>query len=62
MMFLSPEVALYLYKSTIQPCMEYCYYIWDGVPSYYLIMLGLQVGLLVQQFLAPLNPEVIVEM
>ena len=42
--------------------MEYCYYIWDGVPSYYLIMLGLQVGLLVQQFLAPLNPEVIVEM
>ena len=23
MNFLSPEVALYLYKSTIQPCMEY---------------------------------------
>ena len=23
MKFLSPEVALYLYKSTIQPCMEY---------------------------------------
>ena len=22
--FLSPEVALYLYKSTICPCMEYC--------------------------------------
>ena len=22
--FLSPEAALYLYKSTIQPCMEYC--------------------------------------
>ena len=22
--FLSPEVALYLYKSTILPCMEYC--------------------------------------
>ena len=22
--FLSPEVALYLYKSTIQPCMDYC--------------------------------------
>ena len=20
----SPEIALYLYKSTIQPCMEYC--------------------------------------
>ena len=24
MKFLSPEVALYLYKSTIWPCMEYC--------------------------------------
>ena len=22
--FLSPEVGLYLYKSTIRPCMEYC--------------------------------------
>ena len=25
MMFLSPEIALYLYKSTIRPCMEYCF-------------------------------------
>ena len=25
--FLSPEVALYLYKSTIRPCMEYCCYL-----------------------------------
>ena len=24
MKFLSPEVDLYLYKSTIRPCMEYC--------------------------------------
>ena len=24
MKFLSPEVALCLYKSTIRPCMEYC--------------------------------------
>ena len=24
MKFLSPEVALYLYKSAIRPCMEYC--------------------------------------
>ena len=24
MKFLSPEVALYLYKSTIQSCMDYC--------------------------------------
>ena len=27
MKFLSPEVALYLYKSTIRPCMEYCCHI-----------------------------------
>ena len=28
MKFLSPEVALYLYKSTIHPCMEYCGRVW----------------------------------
>ena len=28
--FLSPEVALYLYKSTIHPCMEYCCHVWAG--------------------------------
>ena len=28
MKFLSPEVALYLYRSTIRPCMEYCCYFW----------------------------------
>ena len=27
MKFLSPEVALYLYKSTIRPCMDYCCHI-----------------------------------
>ena len=37
--FLSPEVALYLYKSTIRPCMEYCCYVWAGAPSYYLELL-----------------------
>ena len=26
--FLSPEVALYLYKSTIRSCMEYCCHVW----------------------------------
>ena len=36
---LSPEVALYLYKSTIRPCMEYCCHIWAGAPSYYLELL-----------------------
>ena len=25
--FLSPEIALYLYKSTMQPCMEYCFHV-----------------------------------
>ena len=33
MKFLSPEVALYLCKSTIRPCMEYCCHIWAGAPS-----------------------------
>ena len=39
MKFLSPEVALYLYKSTIRPCMEYCCHIWTGAPSCYLELL-----------------------
>ena len=33
MKFPSPEVALYLYKSTICSCMEYCCHIWAGAPS-----------------------------
>ena len=36
MKFLSPEVALYLYKSAIRPCMEYCCRVWAGAPSCYL--------------------------
>ena len=36
MKFLSPEVALYLYKSTICPCMEYCCRIWAGTLGCYL--------------------------
>ena len=39
MKFLSPEVALYLYKSTIRPCIEYCCHVWAGTPSYYLELL-----------------------
>ena len=35
MKFLSPEVALYLYKSTIRPCIEYCCHVWAGAPSWY---------------------------
>ena len=37
--FLSPEVALYLYKSIIYPCMEYCCYVWAGTSSYSLELL-----------------------
>ena len=33
MKFLSPKVALYLYKSTIRPCMEYCCHGWASAPS-----------------------------
>ena len=33
MKFLSPELALYIYKSTIQPCMEYCCHVWAVAPS-----------------------------
>ena len=39
MKFLSPEVALYHYKSNIRPCMEYCCYVWAGAPSCYLELL-----------------------
>ena len=39
MKFLSPEVALYLYKSTIQPYMEYCCHVWAGAPSCFLELL-----------------------
>ena len=39
MKFLSHEVVLYLYKSTIRPCMEYCSHVWAGAPSCYLELL-----------------------
>ena len=39
MKFLCPEAALYLYKSTIWPCLEYCYHVWGGAPSCYLELL-----------------------
>ena len=65
MKFLSPEVALYLYKSTLHHCMEYCCHVWAGALSYYLEMLDkLQnryAGLLVLHLLPPLNPWLIDE-
>ena len=33
MKFLSLEVALYIYKSTMCPCMEYCCHVWADAPS-----------------------------
>ena len=39
MKFLSPEAALYPYKSTIRPCMEYRRHVWAGAPSCYLKLL-----------------------
>ena len=42
MKFLSPEVALYLYKSTIRPCMKNCCHVWTGPPSCYLDLLDKQ--------------------
>ena len=41
MKFLSPEVAQYLYKSTILSCMEYCCHVWVGAPSCYMKMLDM---------------------
>ena len=46
MKFLSPKVALYLYKSAICPCVEYYCHVWAGAPSCYLELLDkLQKGI-----------------
>ena len=37
--FLSSEVALYLYKYTMQPCLEYCCHVWARAPSCFLELL-----------------------
>ena len=43
---LSPGAGLYLYKSTIRPCMEYWCHVWAGAPSCYLELLdNLQKGI-----------------
>ena len=36
MRYLPPDIALYLYKSTITFCMEYCCHMWDSDPSCHL--------------------------
>ena len=33
MQFLSPEIGLYIYKSTVRPSMEYCCHVWAGIPN-----------------------------
>ena len=46
MKFLSPEVALYLHKSTIWPCTEYGCHVWASAPSCYFKLLDkLQKGI-----------------
>ena len=61
MEFLSPEVTLYLYKSTIRSCIEYCCHVWAGAPGCYFELLDKlknricrTVGLLLASSLEPL--------
>ena len=42
MKFLSPGLALYPYKSTIRPCLEYCCHVWAGALSCNLQLLDKQ--------------------
>ena len=39
MRFLTPKVALYLYKSIICPCMEYCCQVWSAGLVLHLVLL-----------------------
>ena len=62
MKFLSPEVALYLYKSTKWPCRECSCHVWAGAPNCYVELLDkLQkqicriAGLLLAPSLEPLS-------
>ena len=65
MKVLSPEVALYLYKSTIRTHMEYFCHVWAVAPSCYLELLDElkngYAGLLVLDLLPLLNPWLIVK-
>ena len=64
MKFLSPEVALYLYKSTICPCMEYCCHIWAGAPQLLpgIVRQATKTDMLVLHLVLLLNPWLIIEM
>ena len=39
MKFFSPDLVLYLYKSTIRPCMEHCCHVWAVAGNCYLNLL-----------------------
>ena len=64
--FLSPEVDLDLYKSTLKPCMEYCCHSGLLPPVntwiYSISQRNVYAGLLVQHLLPLLNPWLITEM
>ena len=66
MNFFSPEVVLYLYKSTVIPCMEYCCHVWVGALSCYSELLDSYkigyAGLLVLHLLLLLNSWLIIIM
>ena len=54
MKFLSPEVTLYLFASTLRPCMEYCCHASAGSPRCYLELLDK----LQKQILRAVGPSV----
>ena len=60
MKFLSPVVALNLYKSTTHQCMEYCCHVWASALSCYLE--NRYAGLLVLYLLPLLNRWLMLEM
>ena len=65
MKFLSPEVARYLYTSTIWSCMEHCCHVGAGAPSCYLKLVSYKnryAGLLILPLLPLLNPWLIIEL
>ena len=54
MKFTSPEVTLYLYKSTIQPFIEYCCHAWaESAPSCYLELLDKQQKQMISRTVGP---------
>ena len=66
MKFIYSGVAMYLYKSTIHLCMEYCCHLWTGTPCCYLeLLVKLQkwiCGTVSPSLLLLWNPWLIVEM